>query len=1146
MQTVPSLVGSGTAVAAAALGLVYALPDSDIHPTSPTTTSRTRPHTEYGGASSRSRLSSAPASSRPGTSSTSRVPCIKETPYRNISPFTDTSSSGQPPANPAGQQHLKSSQLTPPKVNLRRRPSSRYGDPAEQPVAENPRDSISSTGSWIRRLSIRPLSRHGSFLSSIGPDSQSITFSHGSSAPILSPTGSVPGPLPPNKLVKRTPSTQPNGPVGRRRAKSHLPTLRRPATSHQRSATLLQGNLDWDFTQGSVPPKFSLDRQILHEDVPLPSPIKAPSLAHQGEPRWLSLFHSRIIKVNARGLRATPERVLDRASPPLSKRIRAFVGEKTGIYLVKAGMITAASGSVAAASESDDATGLGQDLRESEKESSTSEETPTKALRRSISMTFSSPNNPFSRAGSLRRPKRGVVDPRGEYNARHVSAPLPQGVARRSLGDPAGGPASDAGDLQTQLHHTDGGPGSSIRPIKRRRNASSPLPPLPHTSSFHFDLSKGVPPAAFPSTRPVPATAGSLYSATASSLRMPRQDRSSTLNSSDTDMEVRGFQSGDDDDTDFRSDTMTMFDSIRTMTSGRNRALESPAESMFDESPPGTAVLNNNRTKRLSIQEILDRAWEADDRIVEEDEKSIPTPVRDRRHERMFLSDTEAADPVPCLFGPERPSLDVSVSNKDLSRLSFEDDFDTEWARGEDEDEMGFGNHLSPPGSMNSRGVSPHMALALTAEPREEATSVPRGLRAERPRSNVFDWTEPVTDKADTEGHFPRPRTVHGKQEMDIIRGGRPSNRRGPFAAHVRSQSVPTLYDPPDAAKGALQKPYGTWGLGSKGASEDWDDDFEFGSADSGEGMGCEENFAMVVPASIQASQPSLKQHSGQIRELSLLVNDLKRLCRHGRDLDIVDGSHGGLWKEAEGIIALASPDEDELEGMDVDSSEVDFEHSTLSERAADDELDPDLLKKLEDPFETPDLRMAKTTVIRERPSGRRRSVFSPDDDIFGGGGHMSTVDTSTASRPKTPENNINMGGHDVTDIVKSVLDAMQQRSTSDSSHRSAGTGDKVHFGTNNLKALVKRASDLRDSLSEVIRRADQITQSPARTPRRSDRGKESPAFTRVFTPESRPASSPPRRHPHSRGSNSALGRAAHEASPSSGLSQRMQMMTVS
>lgn len=256
----------------------------------------------------------------------------------------------------------------------------------------------------------------------------------------------------------------------------------------------------------------------------------------------------------------------------------------------------------------------------------------------------------------------------------------------------------------------------------------------------------------------------------------------------------------------------------------------------------------------------------------------------------------------------------------------------------------------------------------------------------------------------------------------------------------------------------------------------------------------------------------------------------------------MINGAYSNLWQEAEGIIALASPDEDELEGMDVDSSDMDFEHSTLSERVTDDDLDPALLKKLEDPFEAHDLRLAKTTVIRERPAGRRRSVFSPDDDIFGGNVDAATI----SSRPKTPESNINMGGHDVTDIVKSVLDAMQQRSTSNSSNGSGSTDEKVHFGTNNLKALVKRAGDLRDTLSDIIRRADQITQSPARTPRRHDREKGSPAFTRVFTPEPPSSSSPPKRVPHSRSANAGFSRGSHEASPSSGLSQRMQMMTVS
>ncbi|TDZ33456.1 hypothetical protein CTRI78_v011681 [Colletotrichum trifolii] len=583
------------------------------------------------------------------------------------------------------------------------------------------------------------------------------------------------------------------------------------------------------------------------------------------------------------------------------------------------------------------------------------------------------------------------------------------------------------------------------------------------------------------------------------------------MNSSD--FEARDFISGDEEDTDFKSDTM--FDSLRTAASGVNRALETPVESMYDESPPGTA--GNTKTKRLSIQEILGHSWDADDRIMEEDE-SIPTPVR-ANHEPRIRPDSDVMAPR---YSLERPSNEYSLGSKDFGRLSIEDDFD-EWAR--DGDEMFYGNQLSPPGSMHSRGVSQNLRMALTnisGNGMADASHDP----SERPRSNIFDWSESSHEKPEHGTAF-RPKTAYGK-ELDI-RGGRTVVRKGPTAMHVRSQSVPVVHDIADNSSIASQK-FGTWGLGTKTASEDWDDDFEFGGNET-EDKTLSDAFAMVVPASIQASQPSLKQHTGHIRELSLLVNDLKRLCRHGRDLDMLGGSTAGLWKEAEGIIALASPDEDELEGMDVDSSSV------MSERFMEgfDAASPAPIEK-EDPFdEVHEINVSKTAVIRERPAGRRRSVFSPDDDIFGG--NNMSPDEIAAARPKTPENNINVGGHDVTDIVRSVLDAMQQ-SVPDSSN-----DDKLHFGTNSLKALVKRASDLRDTLSEVVRRADQLTSSPARTPRQHN---DSPAFTRVFTPEHTPSpSSPPKKLPHSRSTNSVLGRGSVDASPSNGL-QRMQMMTVS
>ncbi|GJD00866.1 hypothetical protein ColKHC_09691 [Colletotrichum higginsianum] len=567
------------------------------------------------------------------------------------------------------------------------------------------------------------------------------------------------------------------------------------------------------------------------------------------------------------------------------------------------------------------------------------------------------------------------------------------------------------------------------------------------------------------------------------------------MNSSDFD--ARDFISGDDDDTDFKSETV--FDSLRTAETDRNRAAETPLDHMFDESPPSTA--GHPKTKRLSIQEILGRSWDADDRIMEEDE-NMPTPVR-VNHEPRIRTDSDVMAPR---YSLERPSNEYSLGSKDFGRLSIEDDFDDDWAR--DEDEMAYSKQLSPPSSMNSRGVSPNLRMALASisgNGNTDATHDPaKGLAATYSTGasrHKRRWITAAT--------FVPRRPMGNKNSTSEVVAPR-------FGRDLRpcTQSVPVVHDPTDSA--TMNPKFGTWGLSSKTVSEDWDDDFEFGGNES-EDKEADNSFAMVVPASIQASQPSLKQHSGHIRELSLLVNDLKRLCRLGRDLDMLGGSNAGVWKEAEGIIALASPDEDELEGMDVDSSSV---------MSGFDAMSPAPIEK-EDPFdEVLELNMSKTATFGLL--ARRRHLW----------GNSPAPDELPSPRPRTPENNINMGGHDVTDIVRSVLDAMQQRSISDSAR-----DDKVHFGTNSLKALVKRAGDLRDILSEVVRRADQITSSPARTPRQHS---DSPAFTRVFTPEHTPSpSSPPKKLPQNRSTNSGLGRGSVDASPSSGL-QRMQMMTVS
>ncbi|KAI1772288.1 hypothetical protein F4818DRAFT_181551 [Hypoxylon cercidicola] len=1122
MQTVPSLIGTCTAVAAAATGLTFGeLTDGPSHP---------RPDSNKRKSIMSERDFLSVFSSRPGTTS-SAAPVSPSHEFTQDPNLQLPSNATSRPRIPRRSSHT---QITPPKSGIARHPSVRQGDFAPAtPIAEDSRDSLSSSGSWIRRLSIRPLSQHESVRSSVGPDSPSITFSHSSAAPILShshphPHPGQPSPQPPNKLVKRASAINGGntGPIVRRGSRAQM-TLRRPATSHQRSATLNQQiNIE------TLPPlpKISFDRHSRPRAQTLANPTEPVFgvVTNESSP-WKSFWHSRL----GRGAAKSSPLRSDSTATSGAKRICIEQKGRRQVYLVAPNSLTMGASpiempvevSVESASPSQSQTNTEESPESSNKSSSVSPEaTPSRQPRRSVSMHFSSPSNWISRTGSIRRRKRG--DTVGGTK-RHVSAPVTTDAEPTLAPDSTSHEESSKNAEQTSNAESD--LAAIFRPPTRKRNTSSPLPPISRLSSFHIDLNKlGSSAMSAQFTESVTNT-GTSSRVTSNASQARTLDRASTTASSEY---HRGFTSGDDDDTDFKTDTP--FDSLRTVASGRRRTLDSPLESMFDESPPSTAG-NNTKPKRLSIQEILGPAFDGGNKIMEEDE-NLPTPIRgvyEEAEARFRTANIEDVDDFKYDFAS--PSFSM---NEDHPRFSLDDDDDgLDWGK---EDDNGIYNHLSPPGSMNSRRGSPNSRTALAAINGNKRPNARSEATGERPRSTVFDWTESIVhEKHDGDGGHPRPKTVHGKQEIDI-RGGRSASRKAPTPAHVRSQSVPVV---PDQSETTTSTPkFGTWGLGQKNASEDWDDDFEFEEEEDfglATGKTDESRFLMIVPASIQATQPTIKAHSGQIRELSLLVNDLKRLCRLGREMDMLDGPSTKLWREAEGIIALASPDEDPAETNDSKSQPSSTNGSATDARFMDQGFDG---ASLDDQGSSRVSESQRNTVVRDRPVGRRRSVFSPDDDIFGTWDQAD--DEPATDRPKTPENRVGSPEFRSASTARSVMDVVQPRQPRLSSNRdgSEPSSGKVNFDTNSLKELVKRASDLRDGLSDLVRKADHLTQSPARTPKHT-RPDGSPAFTRVFD---EPTSSPTRRVPHSHSSNSILSNGSVTTSPSNGLGQRMQMMTVS
>ncbi|KAN0117636.1 hypothetical protein V8E51_003613 [Hyaloscypha variabilis] len=1161
MKTVPSLVASST-VGAAAAGLAFAKPEWS---STPRPTSKKRKAGDFAEVVVHNQGLSSPIS-RPGTSSTVITP-----ENRTSQPPTDSSS----PLAPTSDQRPSTTRVEVSNHTRSRRPSvikhEEVSSPREGAEEGSRRESISSRGSWIRRLSTIPNSYNNSPRSSVGPDSPSINLSHGSAAPILSNPSSSPAQLPPNKLVKRTTSGRAiSGPLTRSASKSQLPTLRRPATSHQRSVTLQQ-----QFRDGSA--KDSVQQTPSNQTNAIP-PIPANKIrtpTPESRHAWRLYFDSRPTKL-------TKERTTGRPSDGgvqnfqnfQSTSRRVIPDESAKPTLVKPGMILVSKKS-SVQYYYDDSFGS-DDMIEDDIEiiddtaipTPEAAEEPQKRARRSLSMNFSSPSSWISRAGSLRGNKRNTEGRSG--GKRYSSAPVPSIPGRNTVS--AHGPSNPRHRLITDPTVFQRQPISSIEDSSpndpfsmgfqaRSRNSSSPLPPLSRLSSFNIDLARlGLSSSSSSAPRRSPTTPVLHAHTTSPSLsstghaspvsaiffsahnnKAPRTsevgDRASTLVGSDND--AKGFASGDDDDMDFQSETV--FDSLRSGATGSIRSHNGPLDSMFDESPP--SLNGHSKSKRLSIHEMLNNGafQEGNNRIVEEDE-GMSTPVRGARSRssqekslhtpvRTGTMDTEE------LFPSSPPSF--SLATKDFARLSLDDDEeDEDWTR--DDENMEIGNLSPPSSSLNSRKVSPTFRAALADVTHSGSTNGNSAPNTERPRSHIFDWSEPSSaEKLDSMGNSPRPKTAHVKQIADG-RGGRTMGRRGPSALHIRSQSVPVV---PDVAgqreHSKLNPKFGTWGLGGKGVSEDWDGDFEFNEAGDQDGDKNMESSGMLVPKAIQASQANVVGHVGQIREVCLLVEDLKRLRLLGKEKGLLNGPSATLWKEAEGIIALAVPDEEDptLSPPRSPSSivfEQEVEDDSYHERGPDGgDLSDDV------PFELLNRHGQPTGFIYDGNTVRRRSVFSPDDDIFGAGALNNPPTRDHLRPPSTSPRHSSMKSS--SDVARSLMETMHQhRASSDPllQNMTYQSSNKMPFDTTSLKDLVNRASQLSRTLADLVRKADG-SQSPEASPKRES----SPAFTRVFTP-TEPMVNPPKHLPRSHSNNSTLS-GSIDTSPTRTLGQRMHMMTV-
>ncbi|KAL9029238.1 MAG: hypothetical protein Q9196_002491 [Gyalolechia fulgens] len=1011
--------------------------------------------------------------------------------------------------------------------------------------------NVTANSTWLRKMSS---SRDGSRVSTPLPDSPSMSYSNGSTAPILSePSPANASVTHRNKLVKRSSSH-------RALSSTTMPsTLRRPATSHQRSATLQQQYQPDERPVLHATPRSSLFFDDLQEEeVSSDDSIQS----------WQCLFrpkNTRPGKGRSSRVRSTPGSVhrnealntivpevdnvptLLLATSIIPRSTRKVSDRGQSAHIGSQGLTTPAAVQREAERPWTDST-LGRRRSNADLDSDA-------RPRRSFSLAdmFPSPSPStwkIPRTGSLRRAEGSVGASSGR---RIVSAPQstkPKHARGTSHGRPSHGSLARPKAIVTDDRQS---PTPDWSPMDAYgRAASSPLPPLNRLSAFEIELPGAAP--SYPTTPqsdvpftlsrhpspPSPSMSSPLgpYSNTNKPLHpsLAISDKGSTLLGSDNDNSR--MLSGDEDDNDFGSETV--YDSTRTGATGSSHShIRKPAiESIFDES----SAVDYQKNKAIALQELLSHdsfnIVDVQHNCIAEEQKSAAAPVHAApvSNESLTLAFGHAMSGQPP-GGLSRPVTGLQTLNSahEPEAVSGEIcDYEV-WAiesLSVSDSSSSLENPV-PPEIATHSSESLHLldqgVKDLTTQPVSEGSR-----RSSKP--NISAWSESSPGSRDP--FSLRPRITNGIQGQDN-RGSRTTARRGPSAFHSRSQSVPVA--PESSNHRTNTSKLEAWVLGNKGVSEDWDCDFDFDESlpaakpthTEDEPIRTSISSGMLVPRSIMERQASVHGQFGHVKELTILVEELKILREQASVLDVVNGPSAELWKEADGIINLATLDDDERDVF-----------PARSPNSPGFDLDP---FEEDSPMATNRRRSAVSQSTQHASDGTERKP----------GHHTPAHSTPERSRQDTPQ-----GSRPRKESVakaKSVLETIHQQRNHHSSNLSSERNPqkKLPFDTTSLRDLVTRAGVVKRALKEIVRRAEKAadTTSPSTPrdpgsrdslPRDPPPPKPDPPFSQIFQPpNSSPSTNKPPRvtqSPKGVGSNF---RSATIAGNDNEINGRMKMMTV-
>ncbi|KAK5164977.1 uncharacterized protein LTR77_009642 [Saxophila tyrrhenica] len=914
----------------------------------------------------------------------------------------------------------------------------------------------------MSRDSGSPVSRPGS--AAVSHSNGSVAFSQaGSTTPIFA--RSTPPPLAPNKLVKRSSSLRSTNGSPRTSSGSKLPVpvLKRPATSHQRSVTMQEM-----YSGGDQSDHMSIDEKSV--------PPRDPQLVNYFTPTVQS-DAAAARRRSSTGIPSPINRIYpDRKYRPVL--VSASRGIRQGQIEMDAGLsdgegegevtrltVAPSYGSSPLPQQTSDF-GQGQTPKRSfsigdllatgpqplwRRPSLNKSKTASKLARRSRPRVVSAPQAAMGGAfssnqdGDSDRPakRRDLTDPaaarRSIYssasnNTRIGSSPAQEIDLDLGTSTPQSFVANDG-----VPHAVDVSPEQTSSPLEQRR--------LPSATAYSATV------------RPVRVSAA-------------QSEITSTVGS---DSEYRSIG---DASTDYQSDAV--YDSYPTRTTRSSSGKRGPhIETIFDESPPHFSSGRSTRLKDL----LSDGGFHPDEHSVryrhstiEEEESITSTPVRSLRDNSVTSTPSG------------RSGLQHRFTSSPPVMSTMPDPDEIDWDAPDDEPPRSVSTPYQSPATNGANGHAARFPFqfgpALPDQQSESADTTPfRHNGAASDRANLFEWSETQPSPSQNDSP-PRPRTVHGKKDQEN-RGSRSTGRRAPSGMHARSHSVPVVPDVEGKRNNVVANKFGTWGVGSKVVTEDWNEDFDFDEMlqplpeqllqddkriDSGH--------EMFVPKSIREQQESVMSNIRLLKEWGMAIEELKELRVRAVALDMMNGPYAHAWEEVDAMIELADQESEEktLEPRRSPPSSPGFDY---------------------DDFDEPMPSIAEAT----RPRGQSFGVDQTPPQTS----DLAT-EAGAEQRPMTPQEFIvTRPRKDSEAVAKSVIEAIQSKRSVSEPHglKPASAAKKVPFDTATLRHIVPYVKDLKRKVKDALRETEGLYSSPHRTKphklmARHDEVDE-PAFKSIF-----------------------------------------------